>query len=87
MGTPDRRVVLPVEGFRPTDRYGRRIPEDGAVVVWSSWWDRRLAEGAITFRKVDEAPPPEPTEPKSEPPPKSGGARKYRKPKTTKDES
>jgi len=44
----DRRIVKPKPGFAMTDEYGRVVPEDGAIVRWSSWWQRRLKEGGIT---------------------------------------
>lgn len=48
-----KRFIKPVEGKRPCDRLGNAVPEQGATVEWSSWWDRRLREGAI---EVSDAP-------------------------------
>lgn len=52
-----RKIVKPVGDLRVPDPYGRVVPEDGAIVLWSSWWQRRLKEGAITVHPVQEHAP------------------------------
>lgn len=55
-----RRKVVPKPGIVVFDPYGRRVPDDGARIVWSSFWDRRFAEGAITFTELDDKPAAKP---------------------------
>jgi len=71
----EKKTIYPVPPHRPTDRLGGRVPAEGAEVVWSSWWDRRLRDGAITLAAPST---------KSELTPKP--ARK-KQPKSEKDES
>ena len=61
----DKRVVKPAPGKVAFDRYGRRVPEEGARVVWDAYWQRRQDEGGITSEPVDSSPAPsEPAKPK-----------------------
>jgi hypothetical protein len=70
MPKPDRLIVYPVEGKVVSDRYNRMVPKEGARVVWDSYWDRRLAEGAITCIEYKPASEQKPS-PKPEPEPKT----------------
>ena len=49
-----RKIVKPVGDTVILDPYGRRVPEDGAIVIWSSWWDRRLRDGGMSVHEVEE---------------------------------
>ena len=41
------KIVKPKTGFVVVDPYGRIVPEDGATVKWSAYWERRLRDGEI----------------------------------------
>ena len=75
----DRRIVKPKDGRRVFDPYGRVLPEDGALVKWSSWWERRKNEGAVTDSPFEDAPSAAP-----EAPPPPGGGSKSAAPKQAK---
>ena len=67
-----RRIVTPSDGMVVLDPYGRRLPKEGAWVDGNdSYWDRRCAEGSVTFSETE----PEATK----------APRKSRKPKETEE--
>lgn len=53
-----RAIVHPVEGATAMDPYSRVVPKEGASVIWSSHWQRRLNEGVITVSEIEEPKPP-----------------------------
>jgi Protein of unknown function (DUF2635) len=54
----DRRIVKPTKGYTIPDPYGRIVPPEGAIVIWSGYWERRLQEGGIEFFEIEPEPPP-----------------------------
>ncbi len=50
------KLVKPERGIVVLDPASlRRVPEDGAIVPWNSYWQRRVREGSLT---VVEPPAP-----------------------------
>jgi hypothetical protein len=42
------KIVKPMPGFVVLDPYSlRRVPEEGAIVPWNSYWVRRVNEGSL----------------------------------------
>ena len=41
------RLVKPLRGLRVFGPYGREVPEEGAIVPWVSYWQRRVREGSL----------------------------------------
>lgn len=42
------RIVKPMPGFVVPDPVSLRVvPEEGAVVPWNAYWQRRVAEGSL----------------------------------------
>ena len=52
-----RQIVRPKSGCTVVDPYGRQVPADGAIVIWSSYWDRRVRDGVITVHEVEKEAP------------------------------
>ena len=48
-----RLIVRPIIGATAMDEYNRIVPPEGAIVRWSSHWQRRLNEGVITVSEID----------------------------------
>lgn len=49
----DRKIVTPLNGLAVVDPdTNRPLPAEGAEVVWSTYWQRRLNDGDISVKEA-----------------------------------